>query len=241
MIIRFLLGLVELLAAVCEIITSSISGLLAILRVQLYKQWDYRTWLKRDLADCKSILELGCGANSPILQIGYGKRTSAIDIWQPYVNQHLAGEHYRNCWQGDILTEQFYPKSYDAVVICDVLEHLPKDRINGLFNVLSSVARKKVIIFTPNGELDNDITDGNSYQGHLSTWEPKDYEKQGYKVFGATGLRHILGKGARPKYHPYSVMEIIAMLSQPYIYSKPGLAIHSYAIKELNGKSDSET
>jgi len=228
--------MIEIAFALVEMITACITGVLGIIRVRFFKEYDYRNWLKRDLADCESILELGCGSNSPILQIGYGGKTNAIDIWQPYVDMHRRMKNYCEVQEGDILRMELGYKIFDAVVICDVLEHLPKDEVSRsrLLEKIENVAKKKVILFTPNGFIENDEVDGDPFQAHLSAWEPGDYTSRGYKVVGATGLRWLFGKASRPKYHPYSVCEIIGMLSKPVVFNKPAWAWHSYAVKELS-------
>lgn len=229
------IGLFELIAAALEAVAHCIAGTLAILRVHLHKDYDYKRWLKRDLADCRTILELGCGANSPLLQIGYGLKTTSMDMFQPYIDKHNRAGDYHKCFPQDILTYDFPVKLYDAVVITDVMEHLDRKTVinSGLFEKMERCAIKKVIIFTPNGFVENDEVDGDPWQRHISAWEPVDYARQGYKVRGATGLRYILGKASLPKYHPYSVFAIIAMLSQPIIFNNPELAWHSYAVKEI--------
>lgn len=226
--------LIEMVAASLEIITATISGLLAIARVWFFREYDYRRWLKRDLDDCESILELGCGDHSPILYIGYGYKTDAMDIWQPYIEKHNRVGDYHGCWQADILEIGLPIKAYDAVVMFDVLEHLPWERVEAidLFGKMEMCARKKVIIFTPNGFVENDEVDGDPWQAHISAWEPVDYQKCGYKVAGTTGLRYLFGKASLPK-RPQKVFYSLGMLSQPLIYHFPKLAMHSYAVKEL--------
>jgi len=60
-----------------------------ILAANLHSQSVYLRWLKRDLADCESILELGCGSDSPLLKIGYGYKTHAVDIWSRMLQSTL--------------------------------------------------------------------------------------------------------------------------------------------------------
>lgn len=232
-----LMAFVEAIFTSVAILASTVGGLLAIVRVWLHNDYSYLQWLKRDLADCKRILELGCGRNSPILKIGYGHKTDAVDIWQPYVELHTRQGDYRKCEQADILEMQFADRlgKYDAVVICDVLEHLPKDRVysTGLLDKIEQVARKKVVLFTPNGFVENDEVDGDPYQAHVSAWWPQDYTSRGYKVVGSTGLRWLMGKASLPKYHPYQLFMILIILTQPLVFNHPKIAWHSYAVKEL--------
>jgi hypothetical protein len=229
------IALIEIAISCIEIVFSSIVGMLGIVRVWFFRDYDYRKWLKRDLRDCQSILEIGCGANSPILKIGYGRRTTAIEIFRPYVDKHNWLGSYQKCSHQDALTFDYPEKAFDAVVILDVLEHLDRKQVEqiDLFGKMERCARKRVICFTPNGFIENDLVDGDPHQAHVSAWEPVDYEKRGYTVVGATGLRYFLGKGSLPKYHPYSAFFVLAMLSQPIIFGNPNLAWHSYAVKEI--------
>jgi hypothetical protein len=206
-----------------------------MVRRNLHSQSAYLDWLKDDLKDCESILELGCGSYSPLLKIGAGPRTDAVDIFQPYIDKHNQAGDYRTCRLANILTMTFPHKAYDAVVICDVFEHLPREQVIavGLYNLMERCARKKVIIFVPNGFVENDLVDNDPYQAHVSAWEPKDHYEHGYKVRGATGLRYILGKASLPKYKPIGLFTYLALWSQPFIYYLPEIAWHSYAVKRV--------
>lgn len=236
MLIRILIAIIEVPAVMLEGFTGIVRGILAILRVRLHRPYDYTRWLLRDLADCETILELGCGRNSPILQIGLGHKTDAVDIWQPYVDLHNRNGDYHDCSQADVLKMPLCVDAYDAVVITDVMEHLPRTEVEriDLFARMESTARKKAIIFAPNGFIENDLVDGDPYQAHVSAWEPEDYLKRGYTVKGATGIRWVLGRAGYPKWHPYSLWAIVAMVSQPYIYNHPQWALHSYAVKGVD-------
>lgn len=225
---------IEIIVTCIGTVINTISGLFAIARVWLLRDYDYRRWLKRDLADCDVILELGCGLNSPILYNEDAYRTDAFDIWQPYVDTHNRLGNYRHCYQADILKMVITAK-YDAVVICDVLEHLQKDEVyrTKLFDLIESIATKKVILFTPNGFIENDLVDDDPYQAHVSAWEPEDFLRRGYKVVGATGLRWLFGKASQPRYRPHAICAIIGMITKPFVFHRPKLARHSYAVKEL--------
>lgn len=228
----FLLAMVAL--ALEQLFNVFASRIYHIMLTWLNENYHYWEWLRRDLADCETILELGCGQKSPILQIDYGKKTDAIDIWGSYVVQHNEAGDYHKCQQGDILEFNFPQKAYDAVVMLDALEHLPRGKVReiGLFDRMERCARKKVILFTPNGYIPNDEIDGNPYQIHLSVWRPGDYEARGYEVLGGTGLRYLFNKASCPK-RPQSIFYLLGMISQPLIYHFPKLAFHSYAVKEL--------
>jgi len=234
-LIRVIVAIVEIIAAGLEAVTSTIAGTLAILRVYLHRGYDYKRWLKRDLADCETILELGCGEHSPLLEIGYGYKTDAVDIYQPYISRHNTINDYHSSRVDNILDMGFPAKSYDAVVMLDVLEHLPRNKVyeRKLFEQLESCARKRIIIFSPNGWRVNGEHDENLFQSHVSAWSPLDFQSMGFTVHGATSFIGLLGNHSEPKLHPYAVFLILAMLSQPYVYNHPYQAFHSYAVKEI--------
>ena len=195
----------------------------------------YLRWLERDLADCETILELGCGSYSPLLKIGLGHKIHAVDIWEPYVTKHNREGSYKSCTLDNILTMNYSEKSVDAVVMCDVLEHLERKYVYfiELFRKLENCARKKVILFTPNGFVENDEVDGDPYQRHVAAWYPRDYKRESYTVRGGTGFHWLYGKAGRIKYRPYTLMAYVGQLSQLLIYYIPNMAWYSYAVKEV--------
>lgn len=237
-----LLSMLAMTALILDYVFVAVMGkIYHILLTWLNKHYHYYAWLKRDLADCESILELGCGSKSPILHLGYGKKTDAIDIWEPYIEGHNKANDYHKSWLCDVLEFDFPEKAYDAVVMFDVLEHLPDNSIKAidLFGKIERCARKKVIIFCPNGYIPNDEVDSNPYQAHLSAWRPVDFIKHGYKVYGGTGFKPFFGKSSLPK-HPQWLFYLLGMLSQPLVYHFPKLAFHSYAVKELKETESEE-
>jgi hypothetical protein len=191
--------------------------------------------LRYDLSDCSNILELGCGLNSPILKLGFGKRTTAVDIFEPYVTKHITQKDYLECICNDIIDVTFPQKSFDAVVLLDVLEHIERNLIQekSFLENIESWARKKVIIFTPNGWIPNDITDNNIHQTHLSSWVPSDYRDKGYSVYGMPGLKRLFTNNAMPKFRPISLCLGLSLISQPLVYHWPEIAFQCYAIKIL--------
>jgi hypothetical protein len=236
---RYLRLIIEIPLAIFEWIIWYIHNILIYVRDASHDSYRYDNWIKRDLSDCQSILELGCGSNSPVLRVGYGKRTTAIDVCKPYVDIHNARKDYCKCTELDILKANITPKSFDAVIMCDVLEHLDRkdvERID-LFGQIERCARKRVVLFTPNGYTDNDEVDGGKWQKHQSSWEPEDYTKRGYTVVGATGWRKIVGKAALPNRRPYNLFFLLAILTQPLVFNHPNQALHSYAVLSCDEKT----
>jgi len=183
--------------------------------------------LTRELSNCKSILDVGCGESSIVLELGLGSKSTAIDIYKPYVDRHNSHNDYKECICTDIMS--YYPdKLFDVAVMADVLEHLTKQQgYNAIFHIQSLA--KKVIIVTPNKYLINEPDDDNQYQRHLSGWSVKELKDLGFTVRGFDGLKWLRGEKSRFKYGV--IGKYVCTLSECISYYFPDLSHHLYAVK----------
>jgi len=153
--------------------------------------------------DCTSILEVGCGKGD-ILQVlrGRGQRLVGVDVWMPYLEwaPHPDVTYIKASAEE---TPFMFPKhSFDAVLMIDFVEHLPKDAALKLMRDIEMVA-KRIIIMTPEGFMkqEDDIwsytANGlvNKAQFHLSGWNIEDFAGLEYKVEIMDGYHRT---------HPYS-------------------------------------
>ncbi len=92
-------------------------------------------------------------------------------------------------------------------------------------------ARKKIIIFTPNGLLWQDGYDNNSLQKHKSGWSVEELEKLGFRVYGINGWKKLRGYKASIKYKPTRLWSIISDLTQKITYKNPKFAFQLLAVK----------
>jgi len=122
------------------------------------------------------------------------------------------------------------------VIALDVLEHLSKEEGYELLKKMERWARKKVIIFTPNGYVYQDGYDNNPFQEHKSGWGVKELEELGFKVFGINGWKKLRGYKASIKYKPSFLWERISDLTQKITYYYPKLAFQLFAVKEIEEK-----
>ena len=190
-------------------------------------------YLKKALSGCKSVLDLGCGNNSPIqdCNISY---SVGVEEFFPYIQESKNKKIHTEYIQSDIKNINFKTKSFDAVIILDVLEHLTKDDGRRLIKKIEKWAKKIVILSTPNGFISQNSYDDNLLQEHKSGWKEKDYKSLGFKVFGLDGWRKLRGSMGRVKYRPAFLWEIIADLTQIIIYHYPKAASKLFVIKKIN-------
>jgi len=144
-----------------------------------------------------SILDLCCGAG--VVSDGFVyKNITGVDIYKPYLDIYK-----KNVLNSEIITSNlsetlladFKDKSYDIVVCLDGVEHIEKNNSIKLIENMERVARKKVIIFTPEHAEDPEkivpnfshnawgIEGGDSFQIHKSAFSRFFFINRGYSFY----------------------------------------------------------
>lgn len=114
----------------------------------------------------------------------------AADIYKPYLDKFrsLRPDIIPIVLDARKIGDVFLTKSFDVVTCIDGVEHLEEQDAIKLLDTMESIARKKVVIFTPNGYTFNNpqttwgIPGGDNFQKHLSGLTAEFYEKRGYSV-----------------------------------------------------------
>lgn len=199
-----------------------------------------RPWiqeLKRELTGVKSVLDVGCGPLSSIHQ--FKKElcftSVGIDIFEQSVeSSRAAGVHDKHyVMDARTIDTAFPPKSFDAVIAVDVIEHLTKEDGNKLLQKMELLARKKIIITTPNGFLEQHEHSGNPFQEHKSGWTIKEMRNHGFRCRGIIGLWFICGELGNILLSPKKLWSKIGKLSQPVVYYFPAIASSLLCVKEF--------
>lgn len=197
--------------------------------------------LKRELDNCSSVLDLGCGLNSPlgILKNKYGMNfySVGVDIFESYLLESEKKSIHSKYLKGNILNIGFPPNSFDCVVLLDVIEHLEKKDALALLPKLEKIA-KKIVIFTPNGfrGQEDPLGDGNPYQTHRSGWTVDEMKQLGFRCYGSSGLKLLRKEQTKFRFRPKLVWQIISDLTQLIVLKKPKLAYHLFCVKERDDK-----
>lgn len=198
--------------------------------------------LSENLRGCDSLLDVGCGSASPIKDLTVSiRRKAGVDIFEPSIEKsRAAGIHdeYHRINVLEILGH-FGQKSFDAVIANDLIEHLTKEDGLELMRQMEAVARKKVMIFTPNGFLTQGEFDNNPFQVHHSGWDPQEMREFGYEVIGAGGLKPLRGEYSTPTIKPRQLGGRISYLTQNMVRNNPEKAFAILCIKEMQANSGS--
>ena len=192
-------------------------------------------YIKKELAGCETVLDLGCGwgSNSPLegMPLSY---TLGVDIFEPYLKECRLKQLHSDYIRADIREVEFKDSSFDAVLMLEVLEHFNKEEGRRLLDKCARWARRKVIISTPNGYIRLDEFDDNPFQKHISGWSLEELRHLGFSITGLLGWKKLRGTRALPRYRPALLWEVISDLTQTVTYHYPGLASRLLAVKIQN-------
>lgn len=194
---------------------------------------NYEQELKKVVGTSKTILDVGCGEDSPIKYLSSHTYKVGVDVHKPSIQKSKKkGIHDKYYYLNILdLEKKFTPNSFDCVVALDVIEHLSKKDGNKLLKILEKIAIKKIIIFTPNGFLPQGNTNNNPWQIHKSGWKVKEMEKKGYQVIGINGWKSLRKEYAHIKYRPRILWRLFSDVTQFFVKNKPQKAFQLLCIK----------
>jgi 2-polyprenyl-3-methyl-5-hydroxy-6-metoxy-1,4-benzoquinol methylase len=195
--------------------------------------------IRKSTIDCKTFLDLGCGSNSPYLRYLHTKTHNAtgVDYFESVVVDAKQSLKYLEVIADDALyfCKKQGSKSYDAVLAFDLVEHYPKEVSEMLILEMIRLAKKTVVIVTPNGYWPGMI-DGPGMQ-HLCGWDVEELAKYDLEIFGG-GASFMRSKSTSfLKFFPFkstlAFQLFIFNATQPFVKMRPQKAYGLCAIKKL--------
>lgn len=90
----------------------------------------YYEILKKQLADCDSVLDVGCGRESPLLRVKKTFYSESIDIFTQDIAYTKKKKIHDKYSIGNIMEidKLYMANQFDAVIALDVIEHLYKKK-----------------------------------------------------------------------------------------------------------------
>lgn len=192
--------------------------------------------LKRELiGHGETLLDVGCGSGSPLYMVKDAMRRSVgVDIHLPSILDARSRRLHDAYICADVLRLEttIAPRSFDCVASIDVIEHLTVEQGERFLRVLEGLARKRVVIFTPNGFLPQPAAPDNSHQLHISGWSAATMQKLGYQTYGVNGWRPLRGMYAKPR-RPRWLTHRLALLTEGWFESRPAGAFQLLCVKDV--------
>ena len=192
--------------------------------------------IEREIGDAASVLDVGCGADSPLASFG-GKYelTVGVDAHEPALARSRAAGKHDEYVLLDVrrIAERFQPGSFDAVIAIDVLEHMDEAEGLDLLESMERIARRRVVVFTPNGFVQQGETNGSPWQAHRSGWSTGCLRELGFRVYGVHGVRGLRGELSEPRWRPRRAWKLVSDLTQPVALRLPALAFQLLCVKEI--------
>ena len=214
----------------------------------LLRKWDARLFgvdyeqyhrvLKRLVLDgrCESLLDVGCGANSPVGRFAAQiPRRVGVDTHLPSIEQSRnAGIHSEYVISNVLeIGEKFAVDSFDCVTLLEVIEHLPREAGEQLLAQCERIARLRVVVSCPNGFLFQPPTPDNPFQEHISGWSAEDFRSRGYEVIGVSGWKPLRGPLMRPRWRPHAVFRRLSLLTERFVETRPDQAFQILCVKKI--------
>lgn len=133
-----------------------------------------------------TVLDVACGLSLKSQYIDADIRVG-VDIYRPYLEKIETSVPYVTVVH-DVrrLDEVFIDKSFDLVLMLDIIEHLEKHESLALLKTAERLAKVAVIIETPEGYIPQNIDiwghGGDEWQTHRCGWEKAELEALGFNV-----------------------------------------------------------
>ena len=204
--------------------------------------------LQKNLKDCESVLDLGCGPSSPLQYCKNIKYSVGVETFPPYFEESRKRKVHTEYIRDKVENVAFSEKSFDAVIMIELIEHLPKELGLEMLHKAAKWGRKKIIVSTPNGYLSQNTYDGNPFQKHLSGWDIKTMKGLGFHCRGLSGLKFLRNSEpieinssqndfmASIRLRPRFFWFIMATLSQFFTYYFPARAFEIFCVKKNTPK-----
>ncbi|MCB1189587.1 MAG: methyltransferase domain-containing protein [Flavobacteriales bacterium] len=198
--------------------------------------------LQKELENCETALDLGCGPSSPLQYCKNIKYSVGVEAFPPYLEKSISKKIHTKYISKKIEELDFPKDSFDAVIMIEVLEHLPEKTGYEILKKIELWAKKKIIVSSPNGFIAQKEVDGNPLQKHLSGWDVDKMKSLGFRSRGLAGLKALRQEVQNDtmgddllnsiRYRPKVFWFLFTTLSQIIVYYYPKLAFGLFNVKE---------
>ncbi len=200
--------------------------------------------LQRELRGMEKVLDLGCGPDSPLkhCRISY---SVGVEGYPAYAQASREKGIHQEYVVKDLREVEFPDRSFDAVVMVEVIEHLEAAEGQALLKKAERWAKRKVIVTTPNGFVAQQDKSGNPLQQHKSGWTAAGMRALGYRCYGMAGYKFLRKENDAPvmedaeaifatiRWRPKLFWMAVSELTQAFAYYQAPCAFGLFCVKTL--------
>lgn len=196
---------------------------------------DYPMELEKAVGNVETLLDVGCGNDSPVQFLSQEIHKVGVDIFEPSIEASRQKKIHSDYVKLNVLEieDHFEESSFDCAIATDLIEHLEKKDGYELIKQMEKVSKNRIIIFTPNGFLEQGEYDQNPWQVHHSGWTPEEMEEMGFTVYGINGMKSLRGEYSGIRYKPKIFWRVVSDVTQLFLKSRPESAFQILCVKEL--------
>ncbi len=178
----------------------------------------------------ETVADIGCsdGRGSEVLGT---LDSTGFDIYEPALRAAVATGRRRRGVMADVRRLPVRNHSFDVVVSLDVVEHFPKPEALDLVSELERVARRLVVLLTPNGFVPQPPGEDEPWQEHRCGFAAGELEALGYSVAGRGGPSVL--RGPYGSFRGGRLGHLAAAAASPLTNRRPDVAFHLLGVKEL--------
>ena len=212
--------------------------------LKIFGRYQLLSLLSREIESRWRILDVGCGQSSLLQFIPKGENSwwVGLDYFEPYIIESRKKKIHDDYILSDARSLPFEDNSFDCAIAIEVIEHLNKSDGLKMIKEMERVAKKKIILTTPNGFF-NALSGPdalNPQEKHISGWTVKDFKNLGFRIYGLGSLK-IFWQAAPGKiimkFKPRRLFILFAKIFAPFVYYYPSLAFRLFCIKDLEDKN----
>jgi len=164
----------------------------------------------------ESYLSLCAGIGLEIRKLTENMDITAVDLTPEYLDVLKERQPFIKTVVADAVKyiTDAPDESFDIVAIIDGLEHLTKAKGHKVLEECKRVARRKVLVFTPQGFVENDIhaTWGHlkedKHQLHLSGWDKEELFAHGFELAYEQDAVSGLGDDYKEAFYTFSKADV---------------------------------
>lgn len=183
-----------------------------------FKESEWTNTVKKELVGCETLVELGCMFGNILQRFAHIPVRHGVDIYEPYLDHWEDAGATKEIADAREWAARQEAGSWDAILMIDLIEHMPKDDGTRLIADAERIARKVIIIDTPDGYIEQEPHEKvhtlsitrpdypamlNPHEEHICGWTEDELTRFGFGIrrWVSAPSRHY----AKPIHHLFAV------------------------------------